>query len=73
MVALSNRERECLKWAARGKTYTEIGMIVGIAFATVKSNLDHARYKLDCATLSQATASAVARGILTPAELLERT
>jgi DNA-binding CsgD family transcriptional regulator len=73
MIALSRRELECLKWAARGKTYNEIGMILGIAFSTVKSNLDHARYKLNCATLSQATARAVADGILTPIDLEEQT
>ena len=40
-------------------------MILGISFGTVKSNLDYARYKLNCATLSQATARAVAVGVLT--------
>lgn len=70
---LSPRERECLLWAARGKTYTEIGMILSISFATVKTNLDASRYKLHCATLPQATALAVARGILTPDDLGGRT
>ena len=73
MIALSRRERECLKWAARGKTYNEIGMILGLSFGTVKSYLDSARFKLNCATLSQATARAVAVGILTQADLEERT
>ena len=73
MIALSPREHECLKWAARGKTYNEIGMILGIAFGTVKSNLDHVRYKLNCATLSQATARAVAIGVLTQTDLEGKT
>ena len=47
---LSPRERECLLWAARGKTYIETSMIVGLAYGTVKTNLDQARYKLNCAT-----------------------
>jgi DNA-binding CsgD family transcriptional regulator len=72
-TALSPRERECLLWAARGKTYTEIGDILGIKFGTVKTNLDVARYKLSCSTLAQATATAVARGIFTSADLEGRT
>jgi DNA-binding CsgD family transcriptional regulator len=69
---LSPRERECLLWTARGKTYIEISMITGIAYGTVKSNLDAARYKLNCATLAQATATAVALGLLTPDDLAGR-
>ena len=69
---LSPRERECLLWAARGKTYIETSMIVGLAYATVKTNLDQARYKLNCATVAQATALAVAEGIFTPDDLKGR-
>jgi DNA-binding CsgD family transcriptional regulator len=69
---LSSRERECLLWAARGKTYIETAMITGIAYGTVKSNLDSARYKLNCATLAQATALAVAEGIFTSDDLKGR-
>ena len=69
LCRLSPRQRECLLWAARGKTYTEIGLILGIAFGTVKSNLDCARFKLHCSTLAHATAVAVAHGILTGDEL----
>jgi DNA-binding CsgD family transcriptional regulator len=70
---LSPRERECLLWAARGKTYNDIGAILGIAYGTVKTNLDIARYKLNCMTLAHATATAVARGIFTLADLESRT
>jgi DNA-binding CsgD family transcriptional regulator len=69
---LSWRERECLLWAARGKTYLEMSMILGIAYGTVKTNLDRARYKLNCVTLSQATAIAVVHGIFTPDDLKGR-
>jgi|HubBroStandDraft_4_1064222.scaffolds.fasta_scaffold1061727_2 DNA-binding CsgD family transcriptional regulator len=69
---LSPRERECLLWTARGKTYTEIAMILGLAYGTVKTNLDASRYKLNCATLPQATAIAVAQGIFTPEDLRGR-
>jgi DNA-binding CsgD family transcriptional regulator len=66
---LSCRERECLLWIARGKTYQETATITGIAYGTVKTYLDKARHKLNCATLPQATALAVARGILTSIDL----
>lgn len=69
---LSYRERECLLWSARGKTYYEIALIVGLSFATVKTYLDMARYKLQCATLPQATAMAVAQGIFTGEDLRRR-
>jgi LuxR family transcriptional activator of conjugal transfer of Ti plasmids len=70
--ALTPRERECLLWAARGKTYAEIAMITGLAFGTVKTHLDGARFKLNCASLPAATAMAVARGLFTLADLLGR-
>lgn len=69
LCRLSPRQRECLLWAARGKTYTDIGAILGIAYGTVKSHLDIARYKLNCATLAQTTALAVAQGIFTSVDL----
>ena len=44
-------------------------MVLGIAYCTVKTNLDSARYKLNCASLASATALAVGRGILTLEEI----
>lgn len=69
---LTPRERQCLLWAARGKTYTETSIITGIAYGTVKSHLDSARFKLNCAILPAATAMAVARGLFTLDDLLGR-
>jgi DNA-binding CsgD family transcriptional regulator len=66
---LSARERECLLWIARGKTYRETAMITGISYGTVKTYLDIARHKLNCANLPQATAVAVALGIFTSEDL----
>jgi DNA-binding CsgD family transcriptional regulator len=67
--SLSQRQRECLLWVARGKTYAETALITGIAYGTVKTNLDQARWKLNCATLAQATARAVAHGVFSPDDL----
>jgi DNA-binding CsgD family transcriptional regulator len=66
---LSARERECLLWIARGKTYEDTAKITGLSFGTVKTYLDIARAKLNCANLAQATALAVAKGIFTPDDL----
>ena len=62
-VHLSNREEQCLLWAARGKTYQEIAMILGLAFGTVKTHLDTARHKLQCINLTHAAAVAFATGV----------
>jgi DNA-binding CsgD family transcriptional regulator len=66
---LSNREEQCLLWAARGKTYQEIAMILGLAFGTVKTHLDTARHKLQCMNLTHAAAVAFATGVF-PAQAL---
>lgn len=67
---LSARQREMLLWACRGKTYTEIGWIVGLSFGTVKTYLDQARFKLNTTNLAHACAVAVAAGVFSPEEIL---
>ena len=67
---LSAREREILLWSCRGKTYAEIALIVGLSNGSVKTYLDHARYKLNVVNITQAAAVAVATGIFTPEEIL---
>jgi DNA-binding CsgD family transcriptional regulator len=69
-VRLSNREEQCLLWAARGKTYQEIAEILGLAFGSVKTHLDAARHKLHCMNLTHAAAVAFATGII-PAQALK--
>lgn len=61
---LSQRERECLAWASRGKTMMETGAILGISERGVKHHLDNARLKLGAATLPQAVAIGVRNGSL---------
>ena len=53
-VALGARELEALTWAARGKTFTEIGEILGLSRRTVEFHLDSARRKLGVPTRTQA-------------------
>jgi DNA-binding CsgD family transcriptional regulator len=63
-VNLSSREEQCLIWAARGKTYQEIGEILNIAFGSVKTHLDAARHKLRCVNLTHAVALALVTGAI---------
>ena len=69
-INLSNREEQCLIWAARGKTYQEIAEILKIAFGSVKTHLDTARHKLRCMNLTHAVAVAFATGVI-PAQALK--
>ena len=43
---LTLREREVLRWLARGKSNAEIGAILGISAATVGKHLEHIYPKL---------------------------
>ncbi|MET4068247.1 LuxR family transcriptional activator of conjugal transfer of Ti plasmids [Bradyrhizobium sp. S3.2.6] len=62
-VLLSPREFECLSWAAEGKSFWEIGHILGISRHTVASYLDSAKEKLGVRTIVQAaTRMAAAKG-----------
>ena len=63
-VKLSRREEQCLIWAARGKTYQQIGEILELTFGSVKTHLDSARHKLNCMNLTHTVAVAIASGVL---------
>jgi DNA-binding CsgD family transcriptional regulator len=69
-IKLSKREEQCLIWAARGKTYQDISDILNISFGSVKSYLDTARHKLNCANLTHAVGVAIATGVI-PAKALQ--
>lgn len=55
-VLLTEREYECLQWAALGKSAWEIGRIVGIARRTASFHLDNAKAKLGVRSVCQAVA-----------------
>lgn len=44
---LSERQRECLVWTARGKTASEVAAILGISEETVNQHLKTARVRYD--------------------------
>lgn len=58
LIDLAERERETLTWAARGKTFAEIGEILGLSRRTVEFHLDNARRKLGVPTRTQALVKA---------------
>jgi LuxR family transcriptional activator of conjugal transfer of Ti plasmids len=63
-ATLTQRERQCLAWAARGKTSADIAGIIGITPRTVHFHIANARRKLDASSLSQTVATAIKRGLL---------
>jgi DNA-binding response OmpR family regulator len=65
-VGLREREVETLTWAARGKTFAEIGEILGLSRRTVEFHLDNARRKLGVATRTQALIKAAAGNLIHP-------
>lgn len=62
--ALTQRERECLLWAAEGKTSWETAQILGISERTVIFHLQNVSEKLGCANRQQAVARAIAQGLI---------
>ena len=65
-IDLGERERETLTWAARGKTFAEIGQILGLSRRTVEFHLDNARRKLGVPTRTQALVKAAIGQLIEP-------
>ena len=63
---LSRRERECLTWAANGKSSWDISVILGIGHHTVRGYFASIRRKLDVATVTQAVAESIRSGEIRP-------
>lgn len=63
---LSERELECLTWAALGRTGAEIGSVIHRSPATVRFHIDNAVRKLGARNRTQAVAIAAERGLIHP-------
>ena len=61
---LTEREIECLKWSAEGKTYEDIGVLLGISARTVRFFLENAKRKLGSVNTTHAVAAAMQRGLI---------
>ena len=58
------RERECLKWAAEGKTAWETGQILGIAERTAVFHVNNVIQKLGATNKTQAIVRALALNMI---------
>ena len=63
-VKLSKREIECLRWAAIGKTDSEVALILGRSCATIRFHIHNAALKLNAVNRSQAVFKAGQLGYL---------
>lgn len=62
--ALTLRERECLMWAAMGKSEWEVSRILGISEHTAERHLLKALRKLGAVNRVQAVAEAIRHGLI---------
>jgi DNA-binding CsgD family transcriptional regulator len=61
---LTSREIEVMTWAARGKTYGEISVLLSIGKDTAKDHMEHARSKLKAKNKTHAIAIAMSLGLI---------
>ena len=61
---LTRREKEVLTWVGRGKTSSEIAIILGLSERTVNFHCDQAMKRLDVINRTQAVAKAIAQGLI---------
>lgn len=64
MNLLTNKENQCLKWAAAGKTSVEIGIILNISGRTVDFHINNVCTKLGANTRQIAVAMALQHGLI---------
>ena len=64
VAQLSDRERDVLSWAARGKTNGEIAEILGLSENTVETHMKHALHKLDVNNKTHGVAKAIILGMI---------
>jgi DNA-binding CsgD family transcriptional regulator len=64
IVRLSPREKDCLNWAACGKSSCDIGTILEISESTVNYHVKNAMRKLDTSTRVVAIIKAIEMGLI---------
>jgi LuxR family quorum-sensing system transcriptional regulator CciR len=65
-AALTDRERECLLWSARGKSSWDIGMIIGISEFTANFHIRNACAKLQATNRILGITKAIRLGLINP-------
>jgi DNA-binding NarL/FixJ family response regulator len=63
-IHLTKREREVLTWVGRGKTSSEIAIILGLTERTVNFHCDQAIKRLDVTNRTQAVAKAITERLI---------
>jgi DNA-binding CsgD family transcriptional regulator len=61
---LTNRENQCLRWVAAGRSDPQIGMILGLSANTIHAHIESAKTKLGANSRAQLVLRAVMAGIL---------
>lgn len=61
---LTDREKECLIWASRGKSTKEIAKILKISPHTIATHSKNIKEKLNCNTMVEAVIEGIHRGII---------
>jgi DNA-binding CsgD family transcriptional regulator len=61
---LTEREIQCLRWCAEGKTYQDISDLMAITPRTVRFFLESSRSKLGCTNATHTVATAMHKGII---------
>jgi LuxR family quorum-sensing system transcriptional regulator CciR len=69
---LTDRQRDCVLWAARGKTDWEIARILGVRHDTVIEHLRHARERYSVGKRTQLTVHALFDGSISFVDVLQR-
>ena len=65
-VSLTERERQCLLWTARGKTAWEVSSVLGITERTVLFHLNNSMAKLRVFSKHHAVVKAIMLGLILP-------
>ena len=65
-VSLTDREKECMLWAAEGKTGGEIADILNISERTVIFHLQNAGQKMGVTSRQHAVSRAISMGLIAP-------
>ena len=65
-IKLTDREKQCLLWAAEGKTTWETARILNISERTVIFHVQNAAEKLNVVNRQQAIARAISTGLIAP-------
>ena len=66
-IHVTNRELECLKWSAIGKSSWEIGYLLNCSEATVNFHFSNIRRKFNTKSRQQAVVKAIHLGLVNPA------